>query len=578
MKTLRYLLVALLLLTLLFLLGGHALAASYTVPRDVSGTPAAECAFIGSTGSSTLCSATDPLPTVNVGTTPAPTTPSTDPTGWAQQWFTGTNTGATGNAPLFPIFLADNTAVGFVNAEAGVTVDQWVSSNKGRTWTKKATYAFGTEGWNLQGGILLSDGAYLLFGNTAQALPGTTGMGRLNANGTTSVLAPVGIPAGLIGGGISAAAQGNTVGLIWVRGIDSEAFWCKSTDLAITWACDATNYSLLPVGNGKAVDSPAPNIWIRATADGVQRSSNNGSTFSTVLSGVAGSTLGVVECISATVCLYTNGQDKIYRSTNAGATWALQFVPPANPLFAGFIDYGSGAVAAVPSTSPASIYFSRDSGASWTPAYTLSATNQRCASPCQTAALDGNAMYGGPFPTIADKIRYSPSVGAGTTILVGVDGTPIAVDSLGRITANQGVGPTLPSGGFFWTALTNGTTGVGSGGVALQVAPIQGTNLLNSSATGAANTAVVATLASTASSRAHLYSLAAFCSAGSATLTILDGATQLWVTPAGTVTTTLFSAAWPVGLTGTFNQSITVTLSTCGVGNTGTLSVQGDQY
>jgi hypothetical protein len=107
---------------------------------------------------------------------------------------------------------------------------------------------------------------------------------------------------------------------------------------------------------------------------------------------------------------------------------------------------------------------------------------------------------------------------------------------------------------------------------------VQGDTLLNSSATGAANTAVVATLTPAAANRAHLYAVAAFCSAGSATLTILDGATPLWTAPAGTVTTTLFTATWPVGLTGTTGAAVTVTLSTCGVGNTGTLSVQADQF
>jgi hypothetical protein len=109
-------------------------------------------------------------------------------------------------------------------------------------------------------------------------------------------------------------------------------------------------------------------------------------------------------------------------------------------------------------------------------------------------------------------------------------------------------------------------------------APVQGATLLNSQTTGAANTAVTATLTGAANTRVHLYSLAAWCSAGSASLTVQDGATTIWSTPTGTVGTTILTAAWPVGLTATTAANLVVTLGACGANNTGTLIVQADRF
>lgn len=108
--------------------------------------------------------------------------------------------------------------------------------------------------------------------------------------------------------------------------------------------------------------------------------------------------------------------------------------------------------------------------------------------------------------------------------------------------------------------------------------PVQGNILFNSQTTGAANTAVTATLTGVQGTRAHVYSLNAWCSAGTAQITITDGATTIFTTLAAEVTTTRLRIEWPTGLTGTTATTMTVTLSTCGVGNTGTLSVQGDRF
>lgn len=100
----------------------------------------------------------------------------------------------------------------------------------------------------------------------------------------------------------------------------------------------------------------------------------------------------------------------------------------------------------------------------------------------------------------------------------------------------------------------------------------------NSESTSAANAAVSKTLSAQAGARVHVFSVSARCSAGTAQLTIADGGTQIWSTAATEVTTTTFRFQWEPGLAGSYGNALTVTLSTCGVSNTGTLDVQESQF
>ncbi len=78
----------------------------------------------------------------------------------------------------------------------------------------------------------------------------------------------------------------------------------------------------------------------------------------------------------------------------------------------------------------------------------------------------------------------------------------------------------------------------------------------------------------------HLYAVSAYCSAGSAQLTIKDGVagTTIWISTATFVATVVTALDWPVGLTSTTSNGMDITLGTCGGGNTGTLQVQADRY
>lgn len=102
----------------------------------------------------------------------------------------------------------------------------------------------------------------------------------------------------------------------------------------------------------------------------------------------------------------------------------------------------------------------------------------------------------------------------------------------------------------------------------------QGLASVNQQTTAVAATATV-TIGADTGKRAKLYSLDAVCSAGTSTVAVKDGTTTIWATVAAEVTTTRLRVTWPVPLMGSPNTAMAITLTTCGGGNTGTLTVQG---
>lgn len=561
------------------LLAGVAHAGTYTVPRDLSGSPAAQCAFLGTSGASTLCSPTDPLPVVAAPTGPqASTTSSTDPTGWGQRWFQGTAVGATGFTILRPLFLTDTSAVGIGVPQAGGTFDRWLSNDKGRTWTRELAFnVAGTVTDAVYNLLLLSDGAVLVMGHCFGGVtPACTSAWRLNTDGTASVVPMAGLAPGLNLSVMGAAEQGATVSTV-VGDAGGQIYFCQSANKAVSFTCGA-NYSVVGAALSKATESPAPNIWLRIKADGIERSTNNGTSFVAVLSGLGGP-ITHLECLSTTVCLGTDGNRGIYRSTNAGASWVLVFTDPdaTAPLFSGMLDYGGGTVLALAGVAGSYMWLSHDSGLSWTPIGPVDA-NSRCNAPCSGDTRNGSGMYGQVVGVVTQKVQYSPAITPGTFQVVGPSGIPLNVNASGNMGVTQNGGGTSTSvSGAWWILNSDGSGFVGSANNPFQVAPDQHALLDNTSQTGAANTAVTATIAPAAGTRAHLRQIAAFCSAGTAGLTVTDGGTTVWLTPATAVGTTLFTHQWNTGLSGTTGANIVVTLSTCGGGNTGTLSVQADR-
>lgn len=106
---------------------------------------------------------------------------------------------------------------------------------------------------------------------------------------------------------------------------------------------------------------------------------------------------------------------------------------------------------------------------------------------------------------------------------------------------------------------------------------IQPQTTFNSDQTGAANQQIQATISAATGRSAYLYSIAGFCTGGSASLTVVNGSQTIWHTPSNAVQTTFISFDWPVPLAGSPGVGFVITLSTCGATNVGTLIVQASQ-
>lgn len=371
----------------------------------------------------------------------------------------------------------------------------------------------------------------------------------------------------------------------------------------------------------------------------IQRSTDDGVTWSQVFSATPAGAVQApaIACLTATICLASDYRS-IFRSTNAGATWASVLSTGASANVAqccgGFVAFGGGVVAAMgdPATAPSTAIVSSDNGVTWTGAQTtgLTGTDVR-GGPWTGSAVgrDGLAVIGTPFgtrdsatgvvqvtpvtrPLLSTEVLGSQGLAYrqapdGSLAIAGQrdDTAPatVAEEAYGqlRITTNRAahvnlrndggteigtattpvrVDPTgtttQPVSGTVTATANQGTAAAGTS--AWPVSPIQGATLFNSVTTGAANTAVTVTIAAAAGTRAHLYGLDARCSAGTATLDVDDGATGIWDSAAGEVGTTTVRFNWTTALTGSTNTAMTITLSACGAGNTGTLIVQADRF
>lgn len=530
-----------------------------TYPRDDSGTPAAQCAFLGTAGASTLCSATDPLPITGGGNV---TTSTTDPAGWAQTWNIGTAPTTANLMQFAPVYLSANLAYAFARKDslADNGFDFWVSKTSGRTWTLGGTVTINTGTFRAASAVLrLPNGNFLIGGSTLAGItPGNTGLGVWAGSGTFTQIALPGLPINNSVAVYGLAQQGSTV-LASVSGAGSASYICRSVNSGVSFTCGA-QVGTHP-NTAQPLASVAPNVWLLSNAPNVLRSTDDGQTWGNATG--AGSS-GAVACLDATTCLITR-QALVLRSTNAGATFSTAFTSPVNGLFVGIVNYGGGLAAVLPNAAASVIYLTRDSGVSWVPIFTLAA-GQRCGLPCNVAVNGGNAIATFDDVSATNKVLYSATLPAGGQLLVGPTGIPAQVDANGRLLTN----PT-------WTVAGPVTIAATVPATPLLTTPVQSQTLQNSSTTGAADTPVVVTLAAVAAVRHHLYSVAAYCSAGTASLTITDGGVTKWNPPAAAVGTTLFSATWPVALTFATNSAAVVTLSTCGAGNTGTLIVQSDR-
>jgi hypothetical protein len=498
----------------------------------------------------------------------APSAPENDTQGWGKRFYTS-NTGATNNVAVIPI--NDRLVYAFEIVFATKTPRTFVSDDGGQTWTLRDTTPAGASGL-IYSALWVPGGMFLLFTNVTFA--GSVG---LHASATGFQFTQLTLP------GYGAAAdhttggnyQGNTV-ILTVDPASGDKATCRSTNGGASFGTCVTHPGF-GTFRSHAVTSPTANTWlITDDGGGIRRSVDDGQSWTTVAT--LGGNGGTVGCPTATICLHGKDTGVISRSVDAGATWATQITLPGGPIIRKFLNYGGGLVLALTSASGAtsSIFRSTDFGATWTYNSTTPATG---GSPDYLSAtlLEGRT-YIGNSGTVGE-VWYSPSAVAGQYTIIGQNGAPLftssnpgRVDPTG-ITTQPVSGSVTVSG----TVTANQGTAASSPG-AWPYVPVQGATVFNTSATGAANTAVTATIGAAASTRAHLFGASAFCSAGTSSIVVADGATTIFQTTATSVGTTLFSVGWTVGLTGTTNTAMTVTLGACGAGNTGTLNVQADRF
>lgn len=345
---------------------------------------------------------------------------------------------------------------------------------------------------------------------------------------------------------------------------------CTSTNNSATWACvvpaGGLDVNARPAGNQTLV-SPTPNVWIMTYQQNgsgnwiLQRSTDNGVTWAQVFNGGTGGANGAIACLSSTICLAVQGSTVI-RSTNAGATWttistsllAADGVTSSSLQAVAVFDATTAVLLPFPSVTGAlTLYRTTDGGQT----FQIIAQTQSCPTntgiPNKVRAIvtrNGRAFWSSDYTSLSiagsQCSHYGTTTAGGTTIVSPI-GQPLVIDQ-------------------------NGAAQVISG--------VQRDTILNSSTTGAANAATIVTLAAVTNQRAHLYKVDAFCSAGTASLTIQDGATTIF-TLTGAVPASpahLDERFTPVGLTGSINTAMTITVSTCGVGNASTVNIQADRF
>lgn len=575
------------------------LAAAQSWPRDVTGVPAPPCTYLSQTGALTTCSEADPLPMA-----PVAGLRTTDATAWGKQWFVAADSPSTNHDTA--LWEGDGT-VTRLTAGSGSAAAISRSFDQGRTYVTTGTT---TTALGFPLAFVKVSGVYVLSKETLGGIANNTIVRSTNLRVWTDT---TGLPAGT-SIGRQLAVQGTTIIAAVGGGFNG---LCRSTNLAVSFTCVDTTLLGGVASNGLNLASPAADTWLAVTVNpggprNVLRSTDDGATWAVAatLATDAASTAGEgVTCLSGTICVVA-AAGRIYRSTDAGLTWTqVNILPTTNRSLWGFVNFGQGIVQALGRPGSAapdmdSGQRSVDFGATWAPSSILTSGASSCAvgnfeGYAVGAAYNGRAIAVCHFNSagIADsEVLVSPVSGAprfdsqghqlvaqgAAAAAAGAWPTKL-VDTGGVNVASVSAAGALKTDGSAITQPVSGTVTANQGAAAASttawpVATVQGAGLTNSQQVSAANTAVSKTITGVANQRAHLYRVDAFCSAGTSSLTITDGGTTIWSTPAGAVGTTEFTATWPVALSMTTGATGVITLGPCGAANTGTLIVQADQF
>ncbi len=550
------------LLAALLLLGA-------TFPSDDAGRPAPWCSYIDDSVTPNVsfpCSVTHPLPSGPAGASIA-----TDTFGYGRAYFFGqtSTTGAGGAAPAITIFTDAVNVVGLHTAGAGSLV-ALTSSDGGRTWA-----SMGSTGFPGAGGANNPQTLIRTVSPTPRFVMGVTGNAGSVATSTNiggGWAFSTGLP--LNNAFYSVASQGSAVLAVGPNAANNATVACISSNDGQTFtSCvtvDSAAASRPQGGSNPIVATPGINIWLTLLANGkIWRSADNGATWTNV-STPGGQ--GPIFCLSSTQCVAVSGSN-VFVSSNAGVTWAQTVTLPTSGAAFTICPYNATVFDVLvlsgwpttPTATTVPAFRSTDGGISFlgspvTGATTALSNPVALSGPCSTTAGGRTSFV---VSSVSNLFTYYGTVFQNSVQIVGSNGVPLSVDATGNFTGNQG----LPQ-----------ATSPNAWGVV----PVQGPSLKNSKQTSAVTTANTITIAAVASQRVHLRRIDASCdtaAATAATLTVTDGATQVWALAATetVIAATRTTVQWQPSLDSTTGAAMTITVGACTAG-TSLLQVQADQF
>lgn len=517
-----------------------------TWPRDDSGTPSAQCSFIGSDGTPTLCSTLSPLPT-GAGQTTA----ETDPTGWGKNFFQ--STGSLGTGTSAAVFVGERTVRAW--DASGANIQAHVSTDGGRAFALISSAFPGGDGIASVNAALSTSAGFFVGGNVSPGPSGNDGLWR-SSDGLATWVA-VDLPGTIDAGVNSLHAQGATVLALANTGVGNV---CRSTNSGTSFST-CTDHAVFGMFGPLGIASPSAGIWLVVDTTGnIGRSTDDGLTFTSVLA-MGGGPRATVVCLSATVCLATNATESIRRSVNGGTTWTTVFTAGINSDFSAFLNFGSGVVTVhgqVATTPP--VFRSADFGSTWTfqVAQVVEPTSNGYNSAVTSVGRGFLAIDAGT----GDSGLYSPIVGAGETLIAGQNGNRWEINASGEGRTSA----------VIRDATQANAAGVSAGG-RLFVGSIESTGDSRTCSEPAANTAATITVTGVASQRVFVHDYIAFYTtapAAAQTLTIVDGAANVWLDIVnGANTPTRF--AFVPALRAITGNTVTLTLPAGGAGVVGKL-------
>lgn len=519
---------------------GHAQIKPNAWLSDQSGQPAPPCTvFDPATGALTFCSSTNPLP-ISGGGAGLGTSSGTSTTGFGKQWYPSTITGAVASGQQQMALFVDDLQVAFVRRDTGCgnCLQVAISSDGGVSASYFSTGAVISNSLSAFHRVPSATPRYLVsnIGGPLVLLHSTSLSGGWSA--ITGLANPVQAWASKPDGSL-------TLSYASIAGIEV----CTSTTGAAFGSCVTVGATATGTNSNMGITYAGGTIWLlHNNAGEIWRSTNDGGAWGLV------TTLGgngrAIRCLATTysTCLYSANDGNIYRSTDAGLTWAS--VMSGVGTTTSLADYGGGVVAALSGTPPIGLgtialnaFSSTNAGATWFVGQT-----------------NGSAWDGTGVPAVRS--------------LDGRDGRGIAAYSTsgGGTNVFAVYNPVTQPGGTLQSS---------AGGYAV-AAPIQAGIILNAApVTSAANTAAAVTFPGLAGSRICVRSVTLFSSAaGTATLTLSDGGVT--VRNFGTLVTATSAAATtfegtPI-LCGQTSAAVVVNIGAAGVGITTTTSVIADRY